>query len=121
LGVLGCEVPEELSPGVSDLGRRGGLVVGLLRHDVLVALAEVELIPQTGIDELITAAHEAEMRVVVASSDEEVLAGLPADDTIPGGDDLCAASAACSGKGARCAWSRPAARSASTAPISRSV
>lgn len=88
LGVLGCEVPEELSPGVSDLGRRGGLVVGLLRHDVLVALAEVELIPQTGIDELITAAHEAEMRVVVASSDEEVLAGLPADDTIAGGEDL---------------------------------
>jgi cation-transporting ATPase I len=88
LGVLGCEVPEELSANVSDLGRRGGLVVGLLRHDQLVALAEVELIPQTGIDELITAAHEAEMRVVVASSDEETLAGLPADDTIPGGEDL---------------------------------
>jgi cation-transporting P-type ATPase I len=88
LGVLGCEVPDELSPGVSDLGRRGGLVVGLLRHDVLVALAEVELIPQTGIDELIAAAHEAGMRVVVASSDEALLAGMPADDTIAGGDDL---------------------------------
>ncbi|HVY30537.1 MAG TPA: cation-translocating P-type ATPase [Polyangiaceae bacterium] len=88
LGVLGCEVPEELSPNVSDLGRRGGLVVGLVKRDVLVALAEVELIPQTGIDELITAAHEAEMRVVVASSDEEVLSGLPADDTIGAGEDL---------------------------------
>jgi cation-transporting P-type ATPase I len=88
LGVLGCEVPEELSPGVSDLGRRGGLVVGLLQHDVLVALAEVELIPQTGIDELITAAHEAEMRVVVAGADETVLSGMPADDTIGGGDEL---------------------------------
>jgi cation-transporting ATPase I len=88
LGVLGCDVPEELSPGVSDLGRRGGLVVGLLQNDVLVALAEVELIPQTGIDELIVAAHEAGMRVVIAGSDEGVLAGLPADDTIGGGEDL---------------------------------
>ncbi len=88
LGVLGVPVPEELSPRVSDLGRRGGLVVGLMRAGELVALAEVELIPQTGIDELITAAHEAEMRVVVAGSDEGVLAGLPADDTIGGGEDL---------------------------------
>lgn len=89
LGVLGCEVPEELSPRVSDLGRRGGLVVGLLREEQLVALAEVELIPQTGIDELITAAHEAEMRVVVAGSDDDdALAGLHADDTIGGGEDM---------------------------------
>jgi cation-transporting ATPase I len=88
LGVLGCEVPDELSPRVSDLGRRGGLVVGLLEHDELVALAEVELIPQTGIDELITAAHEAEMRVVVAGADDGLLAGVPADDTIGGGEDL---------------------------------
>ncbi len=88
LGVLGCEVPDELSPSAADLGRRGGLVVGLMQDDALVALAEVELIPQTGIDELITAAHEAEMRVVVAGSDEQVLSGLPADDTIGGGEDL---------------------------------
>jgi cation-transporting ATPase I len=88
LGVLGCPVPDELSPGISDLGRRGGLVVGLLQRDVLVALAEVELIPQTGIDELITAAHEAQMRVVVAGADESVLSGMPADDTIGGGEDL---------------------------------
>jgi cation-transporting P-type ATPase I len=88
LGVLGCEVPEELGPRASELGRRGGLVVGLMQRGELVALAEVELIPQTGIDELISAAHEAEMRVVVAGSDESVLAGLPADDTIGGGEEL---------------------------------
>ncbi|HEY6078728.1 MAG TPA: HAD-IC family P-type ATPase, partial [Polyangiaceae bacterium] len=88
LGLLGCAVPEELGPRASELGRRGGLVVGLMRDDELVALAEVELIPQTGIDELIMAAHEAEMRVVVAGSDEGVLAGLPADDTIGGGEDM---------------------------------
>jgi cation-transporting P-type ATPase I len=88
LGVLGCPVPEELGSDVSDLGRRGGLVVGMMLDGALVALAEVELIPQTGIDELITAAHEAEMRVVVAGTDESVLSGLPADDTIGGGAEL---------------------------------
>ncbi|MDF3071823.1 MAG: family hydrolase, partial [Polyangiaceae bacterium] len=88
LGVLGCDVPEELGPEVSDLGRRGGLVVGMIHGGALVALAEVELIPQTGIDELITAAHEAQMRVVVAGTDESVLSGLPADDTIGGGEEL---------------------------------
>ncbi len=88
LGVLDCPVPDELVELASGLGRRGGLVVGLLQQDKLVCLAEVELIPQTGIDELITAAHEAGMRVVVAGSDEALLAGLPADDTIGGGDEL---------------------------------
>ncbi|RYZ08249.1 MAG: HAD family hydrolase [Myxococcales bacterium] len=88
LGVLGCEVPDELGPQVSDLGRRGGLVVGMIHGGALVALAEVELIPQTGIDELVMAAHEAEMRVVVAGTDESVLTGLPADDTIGGGEEL---------------------------------
>lgn len=88
LGVLGCAVPAELGAGAAELGRRGGLVVGLLLQDELVALAEVELIPQTGIDELISAAHEAEMRVVVAGSDHGVLAGMSADDTIGGGEDL---------------------------------
>lgn len=88
LGVLGCSVPDELARETSDLGRRGGLVVGIVRGGALVALAEVELIPQTGIDELISAAHEAEMRVVVAGTDESLLSGLPADDTIGGGEDL---------------------------------
>jgi cation-transporting ATPase I len=88
LGVLGTPAPEELRAGAAELGRRGGLVVGLLLGAELVALAEVELIPQTGIDELISAAHEAEMRVVVAGAEQEVLHGMPADDTIGGGEDL---------------------------------
>ena len=49
---------------------RGGGAPRAERPDVRrriaeAALAEVELIPQTGIDELITAAHEAEMRVAM--------------------------------------------------------
>ena len=55
---------------------------------VIVAVAGVRLIPKTGIDELIAAAHDAHMRVVIASNDETVLQGLPADDTIPEGDGM---------------------------------
>jgi cation-transporting ATPase I len=88
LGVLSCSIPDELREAAATLGRGGGLVFGLLRESVLLALAEVELIPQTGVDELITAAHEAEMRVVIAGSDDSLLSGVPADDTVGAGEDM---------------------------------
>ncbi len=86
LGVLDVAVPPELAVHTPSLGARGGLVFGLMQGGALVAAAEVDLIPQTGIDELIAAAHEAQMRVVIASNNEAVLQGIPADDTIPEGD-----------------------------------
>ena len=86
LGVLDVAVPSELSLHTPGLGARGGLVFGLMRSHALIAAAEVDLIPQTGIDELIAAAHEAQMRVVVASNNEAILQGIPADDTIPEGE-----------------------------------
>jgi len=86
LGVLDIAVPKELALHTPGLGARGGLVFGLMQGGTLVAAAEVDLIPQTGIDELIAAAHEAQMRVVIASNDESVLQGFPADDTIPEGE-----------------------------------
>src|SRR6478752_9504732 len=67
LGVLDVAVPAELAQYTPGLGARGGLVFGLMQGSALVAAAEVDLIPQTGIDELIAAAHEAQMRVVIAS------------------------------------------------------
>jgi cation-transporting ATPase I len=85
LGVLDVAVPAELAQHTPGLGARGGLVFGLMHAGALIAAAEVDLIPQTGIDELIAAAHEAQMRVVVASNDEAVLQGIAADDTIPEG------------------------------------
>jgi cation-transporting ATPase I len=85
LGVLDVAVPAELARHTLGLGARGGLVFGLMHAGSLVAAAEVDLIPQTGIDELIAAAHEAQMRVVIASNDEAVLQGIAADDTIPEG------------------------------------
>ncbi|HYO95572.1 MAG TPA: cation-translocating P-type ATPase [Polyangiaceae bacterium] len=79
--------PELLEQG-KELGARGGLVLSLSRAGRLLALCEVEWIPQTGIEELIAAAHEAQMRVVVASSDESALQGLSADDTISDNEGL---------------------------------
>ncbi|HEY1533790.1 MAG TPA: HAD-IC family P-type ATPase [Polyangiaceae bacterium] len=86
LGVLDVAVPAELALHTPGLGARGGLVFGLMQSGSLIAAAEVDLIPQTGIDELIAAAHEAQMRVVIASNNEAVLQGIAADDTIPEGD-----------------------------------
>src|SRR6478736_3072597 len=86
LGVLDVAVPSELALHTPGLGARGGLVFGLMLGSALIAAAEVDLIPQTGIDELIAAAHEAQMRVVIASNNEAVLQGIAADDTIPEGD-----------------------------------
>jgi len=86
LGVLDVAVPPELSLHTPGFGARGGLVFGLMLGNGLIAAAEVDLIPQTGIDELIAAAHEAQMRVVVASNNEAILQGIAADDTIPEGD-----------------------------------
>jgi cation-transporting ATPase I len=86
LGVLDVAVPPDLALHTPGLGARGGLVFGLMHGGMLIAAAEVDLIPQTGIDELIAAAHEAQMRVVIASNDEAVLQGIAADDTIPEDD-----------------------------------
>lgn len=90
LGVLDVAVPPELAQQTPGLSARGGLVFGLMRSGNLIAVAEVDLIPQTGIDELIAAAHEAQMRVVIASNNEAILQGIAADDTIPEGKGFAA-------------------------------
>ena len=46
-------MPPELAQYTPGLGARGGLVFGLMQAGKLIAAAEVDLIPQTGIDELI--------------------------------------------------------------------
>jgi len=85
-------VRASLSPRLGEEHRRmsghGGLVLALAHGVVAVALVEVRLITQTGIDELIAAAHAAQMSVVIASTDESVLQGLPADDTIGEGEGM---------------------------------
>jgi cation-transporting ATPase I len=82
---LGCSSfapSSDLMSRASELGAQGGLVLVLSRAGRVLALCEVEWIAQTGIEELIAAAHDAQMRVVIASNDEAVLQGFAADDTI---------------------------------------
>lgn len=67
---------------------RGGLLLSLERAGRVVAIVEIDIIPRTGVDEVITAAHEAQMRVVIASSDESVLERFNADDVIAPSEGL---------------------------------
>jgi cation-transporting ATPase I len=88
LALSGATVPSELAPIAAGLGQKGGLAVAVARGHHVLALAELELIPRTGIEEIVAAAHEAQMRVVVAASDDSVLEGLAADDVIPESEGL---------------------------------
>ena len=88
LGSASLPSSVELLSRAGELGSRGGLVLSLSRAGRVLALAEVEWLPQTGIEELVAAAHDAQMRVVIASNDESVLQGIAADDTIPDAEGL---------------------------------
>lgn len=85
---LGLGMPPALEARAKELSRRGELCLALAKDNRVEGLVALSMIPQTGIEELITAAHEAQMRVVIASNDEAVLQGLNVDDAIPFGDGL---------------------------------
>jgi len=85
---LEARMPLELEARAKELARRGELCLALSQAGRVQGLVALSMIPQTGIEELITAAHEAQMRVVIASNDESVLQGLNVDDAIPFGDGL---------------------------------
>lgn len=85
---LDVALPPELEARAKELSQRGELCLALAQEGRVRGLVALSMIPQTGIEELITAAHEAQMRVVIASNDESVLQGLNADDVIPFGDGL---------------------------------
>jgi cation-transporting ATPase I len=88
LGARPGEPPAELAEQAALLGGQGGLVLALEQKGVVVALVEIEIVSRLGIDELVAAAHEAGMRVVIAARDDAVLHGIAADDTIPDGEGL---------------------------------
>jgi cation-transporting P-type ATPase I len=88
LGARPGEPPAELAEQVPLLGAQGGLVLAFEQKGVVVALVEIEIVSRLGIDELVAAAHEAGMRVVIAARDDAVLHGIAADDTIPDGEGM---------------------------------
>jgi cation-transporting ATPase I len=88
LDLLAATVPGELETPRQLLALRGEVTIGLARAGEIAAIAEVKVIPQTGIEELIASAHEAEMNVVVASADESILEQLQVEDVISHGEGV---------------------------------
>jgi cation-transporting ATPase I len=88
LGASLLELSPELAEQAGTLGAQGGLVLVLSRAGAAVALVEIEIVSRTGVDELMAAAHDAGMRVVVAAPSDAALEGLAADDTISAGEGM---------------------------------
>lgn len=70
-----------------ELALAGHLVLGLFEGPRRLAVASIDLLPQTGLEELVAAAQRADMHVVVAG-DSELLERAPVDDRIDAERDL---------------------------------
>lgn len=78
---------DELSAVTEELQLAGHLVFELLEGDRRLAVASIELVPQTGLEDLVGAAQRADMHVVVAGN-SDVLDRAPIDERIEAGRDL---------------------------------
>lgn len=88
LGRSQVGVPAGMKAEARTLSQSGELVVSLDRNGQLLALVEIRIRSRVGLEELVEAAHDASMRVIVASNDPDVLQSVPADDTLGAGDAL---------------------------------
>jgi cation-transporting ATPase I len=88
---LWCLQPWEMSRASADVrlreharerSRAGALVLTLERAGRVVAVVEVEILEQTGVEELISAAHEARLRVVIVAGQGSNIHGFNTDDVI---------------------------------------
>jgi cation-transporting ATPase I len=84
---VGVTPPDGLSSTVDELVLAGHLVMELFERERRIAVAAVELVPQTGLEELVSAAQRADMHVVVAG-DSDVLDRAPIDERVAAGRDL---------------------------------
>lgn len=88
VGALGLSLDPRLKETAEQLASGGEVVLGLAEEQEVVLLIEVRMRSRVGIEELVALAHEAEMRVIVATGDREILQTIPADDTLLPGEDL---------------------------------
>jgi cation-transporting P-type ATPase I len=88
--LLPIRIEEELADRTAALARRGALVLALAHDGTVVALVEMLVIPQTGVEEVVAAAHAADLRVVIVARDESLLHAMHADDIIPEHEGLYA-------------------------------
>ena len=80
--------PAALEETARKLSQGGALVLSLERHGAVVAAVEVAITARTGLEELVAAAHDAGMRVVMASSDDAILQAVSADDVISASEGI---------------------------------
>ncbi len=88
VGALGLSLDPRLKETAEQLAGGGEVVLALAEEQEVVLLIEVRMRSRVGIEELVALAHEAEMRVIVATGDREILQTIPADDTLLPGEDL---------------------------------
>lgn len=87
LGV-GANQSDPLSEHADEMARSGHLVIQLFEGEHRVAVGSVEMVPRTGLEELVDAAQRAELRVVIASNDPRMTELVGADDRIAAGELL---------------------------------
>lgn len=87
-GLSSASVSVDLRDHAASRLAGGALLLSLERAARVVAIVEVEVMALTGVEELISAAHAAEMRVVIAEASDEALADLNADEVLPSGESL---------------------------------
>ncbi|MGE5783565.1 MAG: HAD-IC family P-type ATPase [Myxococcales bacterium] len=80
-------VEDALTPVAQELAFAGQLILALFQGPNRVALASIELLPQTGLEELVAAAQRADMHVVVAG-DSDLLERATVDERIDADRDL---------------------------------
>ncbi len=81
---------DELSASAERLLQAGELVMQLFDGELRVAVAAVELVARTGLDELVAAAQKAGMPVIVSSRDPAVLSQVQSDGALGVGAELVA-------------------------------
>lgn len=100
LPLLGVQSAGGLEARRRELASRGALVLGLTRRGALAAIIEVRVSPQTDVEALIRSAHDAGLRVLVATDRPADLERFDADEVVPGGRRLAASVAALQQEGA---------------------
>jgi magnesium-transporting ATPase (P-type) len=80
--LLSCELDSEHEVAMAERAHRGELVLGLMHHERLVGLVDVQITPQSGVLEALQMARQAKMQIVLASDEGDTIADLHPDDVI---------------------------------------
>lgn len=77
-----AEFDQALEGEMAERAKRGALVLSLMQHERVVALVEVEISPEAGVNDALIAARKLGMQIVLASDDLSVAESTHPDDVI---------------------------------------